>query len=275
MWRFVFFVIISTTFLSCNTLDSGTCKVPGILLEKIAFAAKSQYLSEDEFYAINNMLYDFEVKDSLRWLINCGSYQQYINELFNSDDIIKRVLSYRLIGVANDTTYNSELINRINSDESALLKTWSAHAIMMNKVPNSSDHLFKLLTSAPEGLPVSILINQFVAYDITGVKETGWKFIDSDKRIEQIFAIQVLSSFQPDKRLQNKLLEFLGTWDIQSIGWVISAMSQQKMGDLKPLLEQYSKSEDLRDVVIEALESSPSKTDNQFAKELMVAYSIK
>ncbi len=42
----------------------------------------------------------------------------------------------------------------------------------------------------------------------------------------------------------------------------------QKMENLKPILEKYTDTGNLKDVIIRALENSPTKTDNKFAKQL-------
>ena len=71
-----------------------------------------------------------------------------------------------------------------------------------------------------------------------------------------------------DEKLQAKLIEFLNSWDNNSKGWVISSISMQKMENLKPILEKYSEVENLKNVIIGALENSPTKTDKKFAKQL-------
>jgi hypothetical protein len=260
------FLILAT--ISCSSLGSGRCKVPQELLKEISSATQNENFSEEDFYRVNNLLFEYEASDSLISLYTCDEYKKNISTFFNSPDSNKRVLSYRLIGVAKDTNYNVELIHRINSNENSLLKTWSTTALMANKARNSSDHLFKLFSTYPDGLPVNILINMFISYDSISVKKTGWKFIDSKIRNEQILAIQTLSSFESDKKLQSKLLQFLSSWEMESKGWVISSIAQQRMADLKPILEKYLNNEDLKEVIIRALESSPSLTDNEFAKKL-------
>jgi hypothetical protein len=108
----------------------------------------------------------------------------------------------------------------------------------------------------------------YIEYDRNAVKKTCWKFIESENRNKQILAIQCLSNFEKDERLQTKLIEFLNSWDNNSKGWIISSISMQKMENLKPILEKYSEVESLKDVIIRALENSPTKTDKKFAKQL-------
>ena len=225
-------------------------------------------LKEDDFYRINNMLFDYEFEDSLSTLMNCKCYSNNIGNFFNSTDQEKKVIAYRLIGSAQDTTFNDKLIEKIKSDENSLLKTWSSTALMTNKASNASDELFKLFSSYPDGLPVDILINMYIKYDTIAVAKTCKKYVHSEKRNEQVMAMQCLASLGQDETLQKQLIEFLETWDIEFKGWVISSMGIQKMGNLKPLLEKYAKTEDLKGVVIRALENSPTKTDNEFAKQL-------
>jgi hypothetical protein len=225
-------------------------------------------LNEDDFYRINNMLFDYEFKDSVSTLKNCECYSQNIASLFNSSDPEKRVIAYRLIGTAQDSTFNDKLIEKIKSDESSLLKTWSSTALIANKSSIASDELFKLFSSYPKGFPIDILISMYIQYDTVAVKKTCWKYINSKIRNEQIISIQCLASLGQDEILQKRLVEFLDSWETESKGWVISAISIQRMGELKPLLKKYSDNNDLKGVIIRALENSPTKTDNEFAKGL-------
>ncbi len=251
-----------------NISNGQECQIPNLLDKEIFEASNNEKFVEEDFYRINNLLFEYEAKDSLKNLNKCSSYFKNIEKLFNSETTEKRVLAYRLIGVANDSTFNNELIHRINSNESSLLKTWSTTALMANNCGKASDDLFVLFSSFPKGLPVDILINMYIKYDTNAVKKTCWKFIDSENKNQQILAIQCLANFEKDEKLQAKLIEFLNSWDNNSKGWVISSISMQKMENLKPILEKYSEVEDLKDVIIRALENSPTKTDNKFAKQL-------
>ena len=267
MNRLLTLLLISSLF-SCNSSRGQTCSIPEPLIKEINQAVRKKDLDEDDFYRINNMLFDYESKDNLSTLKHCKCYTKQITNLFNSTDPEKRVIAYRLIGAAQDTTFNDKLIEKIQSDETSLLKTWSSIALMINKSSNASDELFKLFSSYPEGLPVDILINMYLEYDTIAVEKTCKNYVNSEKRNEQIIAIQCLANMGQDETLQKQLIGFLETWDLETKGWVISSMGIQKMGNLKPLLEKYAEIESLKGVVIRALENSPTKTDNEFAKQL-------
>ena len=263
-----YLLLILFLLYACSQRETKSCEVPLKLLNEISKITDQEKVTEEEFHRINNLLYELDAVDSLKGLGYCKDYISNIPVLFNSLNSNKRALGYRLVGLARDTGFNAELINRLHSNENSLLKTWSSIAIMENKAPNSAESLFTLLASPPDGLPVSLLINMYITYDVESVKKTSWKFFDSQNRNEQILSIQILSNFEKDKNLQTKLIDFLSSWEMESKGWVISAMAQQKMVDLKPKLEQYLTNEDLKEVIIMALENSPTKTDNEFAKEL-------
>jgi hypothetical protein len=266
--KLIYLSIILLFTYSCSLIENKNCEVPSHLLNELSKITQQDKTTIEEFNRINNLLYQLAAADSLNGLSNCNDYINSIPILFNSPDSNKRTLGYRLIGLAKDTNFNAELINRINSDENTLLKSWCSTALMETKAPNSAEPLFKLFASPPDKFPVSLLINRYITYDIESVKKTSWKYIDSSNRTEQILAIQILSYYEKDEKLQDKLTEFLSSWEMDSKGWVISAMAQQKMADLKPILEQYLENDDLKDVIIMALENSPTKTDNEFAKKL-------
>ncbi len=253
---------------SCKSLSGQKCSIPDPLKNEINQALTKEDLKEADFYRINNMLFDYEFKNCLSTLKSCECYSKNIENLFNSTDPEKRVIAYRLICSGKDPAFNNKLIEKVKSEESSLLKTWSSSALMINKSAEASDELFKLFSSYPQGLPVDILINMYIKYDMKAVKKTCWRFINSENRNEQIMSIQCLASMKQDEELQKLLIQFLEEWDLESKGWVISSMSLQKMGDLKPIVEKYAKSENLKGVVIRALENSPTKADNEFAKQL-------
>ncbi|MBP6022073.1 hypothetical protein [Ferruginibacter sp.] len=267
MNRLLTFLII-IFFFSCNGSTGQKCSIPKPLENEINQVVTKKDLSEDDFYRINNMLFDYEFKDSLSTLKHCDCYSNNIVNLFNSADPEKRVIAYRLIGAAQDSTFNDKLIEKIKSDENSLLKTWSSTALMVNKCSIASDDLFKLFSSYPDGLPVDILINMYIKYDTIAVAKTCRKYINSKNRNEQIMSIQCLANLGYSETLQKQLVEFLESWDLKSKGWVISSMGIQKMGSLKPLLEKYAKTENLKGVIIRALKSSPTRTDNEYAKQL-------
>lgn len=262
------FIIITICNLIFTIVYGQDCQIPILLDKEIIEATTNEKFVEEDFYRVNNLLFEYQVKDSSKTLKNCHSYFSNIEKLFNSQTPEKRALAYRLIGVAKDSNFNNELISRINSDESSLLKTWSTTALMENNYGKASDDLFFLFSSFPKGLPVDILINMYIKYDKTAVKKTCWKFIDSEIRNQQILAIQCLASFEKDEKLQVKLIEFLDTWDNNSKGWVISSISLQKMENLKPMLEKYYEIDNLKNVIIQALENSPTKSDKKFGKQL-------
>jgi hypothetical protein len=262
------FILILFSLVFCSYTNGQKCSVPYELRKEIESAAVNKNYIESDFYRINELVFDLEFKNELSTLIHCAYYNKNIKALFNSDNPIKRLVAYRLIGVAKDTAFNNKLLERLTSDEPALLKTWSSTALMFNKNTAASDELFKLFSSYPKGLPVDILINIYVKYDSVAVKKTCWKFIDSENKSQQIMSIQCLASFEKNPSLQNRLLEFLDTWDTQSLGWVISSMSMQKMSNLKPLLKKFDGNENLKPIIIEALKNSPTHADNEYALEL-------
>jgi hypothetical protein len=261
------FIILFLTLSSCKT-NGQNCDIPNDLIEEIKKAPGNKEFSKADFFRINNLLFDYEFKDTLKTLRECQVYKASIDKLFNSENEEKRVLAYRLIGTVKDSNFNEELLKRINSDEPSLLKTWSSTALMENRVSKASDDLFKLFSSYPKGLPVDILINIYIKYDTNAVKKTCWNFIDSEVKNEQIMSIQCLANYGQDNELQSKLNKFLDKWDDESKGWVISSMSLQKMENLKPILSEYTTIDHLKEVIIRALENSPTKSDNEYAEEL-------
>lgn len=140
-------LLILFSLFTCYKLIGQNCTIPEQLRNEIEQVAIKIDVNEDDFYHVNNLLFEYEFENSLSTLINCDCYRQNIMTLFNSNDEEKWVIAYRLIGVAKDSTFNDKLIEKIKSDESSLLKTWNCTALMANKSSKASDELFKLFSS--------------------------------------------------------------------------------------------------------------------------------
>lgn len=238
----------------CKTnIEGKVCNVSQDILN----ALSHQQLTKDDFFGLEDQLAAIQVLNNAD-LGGCLTYKKHIESLVHSTNEFDRLCAYRFIGVAKDSAFNALLQERLNSNESVLLKTWTASALMENRYGRASDEIFKFLSSGLPGIPVSIFINQYIEYNQEAVSKTCWTFIDSEKRNEQIMALQCLAHFKPDIRLQAKLKVMLKEWEPQYKGWVISAMMMQKMGDLKPLLSDYIHIKQLKGLIINVLGKSPT-----------------
>jgi hypothetical protein len=246
-----FLLVLVMIFIT--NLSNGQCKIPKLIEKKITETSTNEDFGKEYYYKIHDLLDQYEVTDNLKCLIKSDSYSKNINGLFNSETTEKRLLAYRLISVAKDSTFNDELINRINSKEDSSLKTWSAMALMANNCSKASDDLFKLFSSYPDSLPSGILSKMYIQYNHNAVKKTCWKFVDSKNRQQQVLAVQCLASYEEDEKLQTKLLEYVNTWEDGYKGYIIYAMSLQNMENLKPVLEKYVNTGNLKQVIIMAL----------------------
>jgi hypothetical protein len=263
----LFLLAILPLVISCNSHSQTTCTIPEPLKLEFTKAVESIDYSEDDFYEINNLLFDYEFKDSLRGLKDCNFYKNGIKKLFDSENIYKKTTAYRLIGTCQDTTFNEEMINRLNSDEESIAKQWNATALMSNRANESAEPIFNLFLN-DKGIALNILINMYVKYDTLNVKRTAKNHLNDTNREAQILAIQCLGSYGQNEELILKLREFVQVWDLDSKGWAISALSMQKAGDLKDLLEPFMVNEGLINVITRALENSPTEEDRDFAKEI-------
>lgn len=249
-------------------IDAQECKAPKEITKELQKILNKKEVNEEDFYEINTALFSYN-QSELSKIRDCQIYKSSIDSLFNSKNEYKRVIAYRLIGASNDIRFNDKLMERINSNEPSLLNVWSSMALMENKVENASDDLFVVITTKVEDSEaMQILAQIFTKYSPQSVKKTCWKYIESNNKTQQIFAIQILSSMETDDKLQEKLIEFLNEWNMENKGWIIASMGMQKMKNLKPILSKYVTNEDLRSTIINALENSPSESDKEFAKEL-------
>ena len=248
----------------CKTnIEGKVCNVSRDIIN----ALSHQQLTKDDFFELEDQLTAIQVLNNAD-LGGCLTYKKHIESLVHSKHEFDRLCAYRFIGVAKDATFNALLQERLNSNESVLLKTWTASALMENRCDEASDEIFKFLSSGSPGIPVNIFINQYIELSQAAVLKTCWTFIDSENKSEQIMALQCLAHLKPDTKLQAKLKGMLKEWDPPYKGWVISAMMLQKMGNLKPLLSEYLHIERLKGFIINVLEKSPTEADRLYAEEL-------
>ena len=266
MNKLLLFLVISLNF-SCNSYSQETGIIPEPLKLEFKKAIESMDYSENDFYVINNLLFDYEFKDSLRGLKDFSFYKKGIEKLFNSENVYKKTTAYRLIGICQDTSFNTEMITRLNSDEESIAKQWNATALMSNRALRSSEPIFNLFLN-DKGIALNILINMYVKYDTRNVKKTARNHLNDTNREAQILAVQCLASYGQDEELILKLREFVKIWDLDSKGWAILALSMQKAGKLKGLLEPFLVNEGLINVITRALENSPTEEDRDFAKRI-------
>lgn len=268
-------IITISVITSCNKKIQNTCKIPNSLKNKITDVLNNKIDSEEGFYDINNYLFAKEAEkmyhktDSLKNIKSCDLYTKSLDSFFQSEDVYKRALSYRLIGFMKDSLYNNKLIKRLSEDEKTILKQWNIIALMNNKVPNTSDLIFEQFVN-DTSLPIQILGGIFVKYDDVAVKQTCWKNIDSKNKKAQILSIQFLASYGRDEKLLQKIREFTVKWEEDYQGYLLSALSMQNEGNIKELVVPYenTKNDRLRNQIISTLENSPTSEDQLYAEKL-------
>ena len=268
-------IITISVITSCNKKIQNTCKIPNSLKNKITDVLNNKIDSEEGFYDINNYLFAKEAEkkyhktDSLKNIKSCDLYTKSLESFFQSEDVYKRALSYRLIGFMKDSLYNNKLIKRLSEDEKTILKQWNIIALMNNKVPNTSDLIFEQFVN-DTSLPIQILGGIFVKYDDVAVKQTCWKNIDSKNKKAQILSIQFLASYGRDEKLLQKIREFTVKWEEDYQGYLLSALSMQNEGNIKELVVPYenTKNDRLRNQIISTLENSPTSEDQLYAEKL-------
>lgn len=268
-------IITISVITSCNKKIQNTCKIPNSLKNKITDVLNNKIDSEEGFYDINNYLFAKEAEkkyhktDSLKNIKSCDLYTKSLESFFQSKDVYKRALSYRLIGFMKDSLYNNKLIKRLSEGEKTILKQWNIIALMNNKVPNTSDLIFEQFIN-DTSLPIQILGGIFVKYDDVAVKQTCWKNIDSKNKKAQILSIQFLASYGRDEKLLQKIREFTVKWEEDYQGYLLSALSMQNEGNIKELVVPYenTKNDRLRNQIISTLENSPTSEDQLYAEKL-------
>ncbi|CAM1361391.1 conserved hypothetical protein [Tenacibaculum litopenaei] len=268
-------IITISVITSCNKKIQNTCKIPNSLKNKITDVLNNKIDSEEGFYDINNYLFAKEAEkkyhktDSLKNIKSCDLYAKSLESFFQSENVYKRALSYRLIGFMKDSLYNNKLIKRLSEGEKTILKQWNIIALMDNKVPNTSDLIFEQFVN-DTSLPIQILGGIFVKYDDVAVKQTCWKNIDSKNKKAQILSIQFLASYGRDEKLLQKIREFTVKWEEDYQGYLLSALSMQNEGNIKELVVPYenTKNDRLRNQIISTLENSPTSEDQLYAEKL-------
>lgn len=262
----ILILFISLFFLP-NTGLTQSCSLPKELKEKLVTFNRTDTTDERVINETLDDLYSFNFADKRINLIKCDIYKRVDSVFFNSPIASMRLLAYRLIYIAGDTSFNARIKDRLIFSESELNQSWCAEILMKSNEKIYSSDVFTFLASLEEGSLKNGLVNNFSNEKYTEFETTCWNNINSSEVERQIIAIRCLSHYQHNKLLQDVILRKFKSWNDENKKWLFSAMIKQNMY-LKPTAKKYRENKHLRKVIIRALEMSSHEKDNKYADKL-------
>jgi len=189
-------------------------------------------------------------------------YKSTISGLLDSENPNKRVLAYMVVAAANDNAFNAKLREKIKSDKPKGCRIWAGMALLHMKDSHTTE-LFDFLVENEE-FGDAHMLPLFLNLDKESLKKTAYQRSQSEKNEARILVAFILSHTGLSPRTDKILRQGVKTWPEEIKGYAIEALRQLRAPDLLELLKPHIDAKLTRRVVLHALASSPSATDQQF-----------
>ena len=193
-------------------------------------------------------------------------YSESMGQLFSSDNPKRRILSYLMVASSGDSSYESQLLERIKTETEEGNLLWAAVALLSIKTERTTA-MFDYLV-ANERLGRSHIIPLYFQLNKDSIRATAYNRIKSEDAKTKILAAQSLGVTGLNPKTEALLKEAVKTWDIEIKGYAIYTIREMQIGELladfKPLLD----STQTRSIALGALANSPTKEDRIYVQEL-------
>lgn len=220
----------------------------------------------EDYYKIFGDLFFYSKNDDVN-LAECKVYNYVDTRLINSNDSLDRLLAYRLIHIAGDTSYNELLHKRLKSSKALINKSEIVSVLVHSNRKEYVSSVFDFLVSFEQKHFLNSFITNFSVEKNTMFKSICWENMDSDDIDRQIIAVRCLAQFKEDPKFQNIITLKLNEWDDKDKIWLVQAMLFQEMF-LKPYLIKYRNHPVFGHAVLRALKASKHEEDNAYAKAI-------
>lgn len=193
---------------------------------------------------------------------NENLYKQNIQNLLNSKNSNQRILAYLVISSAGDTTFESNLLEKLKTEKEKGNLIWAAMALMHLKTTYTTP-LFDFLVEN-ETFGDAHMLPLFIQLDKDSLQQTAYQRIYSSNPTSRVLAAQILSVTGLNQKTEELLKEAVRNWDFNLKGYAIYSIKELQIGNLletfKPLLD----SSQTKRIALEALANSPSDDDRLF-----------
>ncbi|BDD08276.1 hypothetical protein FUAX_07080 [Fulvitalea axinellae] len=191
-------------------------------------------------------------------------FKRKLRELYNSDNIYHRRLSYSLIASTGDTTYLDKLFDRIDTEKEKGCRSRMYIALLHMKTPQTT-RLFDYL--AKDSLIFhSHFAQAFVKLNSDSVRNTCYKRINTDEHGAKYFAGSLLASTGNTPKTVRLLREKAMEWSPEKSLYALYALGYLKQGNLLPLSRRLEGTK-FGVQMLHLLANSPTKEDSVYLME--------
>lgn len=199
-------------------------------------------------------------------------YTSTIHKIFNSDDMYSRLIAYKLIAGVTDSTFEQDLLIRLDTTNEIYELTEIAKTLMCTKTKHTSE-LFDCFVKTnyfednDQCAPMTIL-PYFIRLDKRDLLNTFYMKIDNPDTISRITCATIILYADTDDSVGNKLKKVLANWGNVERIYAMYAIKKLRIGNLKEVIEPILSDSSCRQAALELLANSPTKEDREFLYQI-------
>lgn len=198
---------------------------------------------------------------------NTNLYKDNIGELLNSTNSHHRLLAYLVIASSNDVSYESVLLERIETEKIEGNLIWAGMALLHMRTDRTTE-LFDFLVKH-ETFGDAHMLPLYRSLDKELLQQTAYERINSENDMAKVLAVHILSLVELNSRNEQLLKEAVRDWDFEIKGYAINTISELQIGNLLDLLTPLLDSTRTRQISLQTLASSSTESDRQFVYDMI------
>lgn len=198
-------------------------------------------------------------------------YRGTLSKLLLSTNLNQRMLAYMTLASANDRSRTDVLLSAMKRDEAQAGRLWAGLALLYlddTHVPELFDFMVD-----NEDFADAHLVPFFLNLDKKALQDVAFAKISSQNPKARVLAVSILGEGDLTPRTERALREAVATWPSSLKGYAISVMKRLRMGGLREALVPLLVDQDLGQISLEALATSPSADDRAYIDGLSSASS--
>lgn len=203
------------------------------------------------------------------------AYKNNIRRLLNAKNPMHRILAYKTIGSAADTTFNQIILDRLNSETNESCLTWAAMCLLYNR-NKSTSRLFEFVVKHDD-FEDQHFYKWYLRLDTLSLINTAWAYVDANKLLSnnsnlnqkaRIYTLQILAWFDKSPKTDSLIIQCINTWDKDYRGYAIQTLLARDKIEKFPILEPYLNEQSIKEISILVLEKSAYASDRSKALKL-------
>jgi HEAT repeat protein len=194
-------------------------------------------------------------------------YTDNIDYLLNSPNSNQRILAYLVIGASNDSTKETILLDRINTEKNKGGLIWAGMALLYLQ-DNHTTAIFDFLVKN-EDFGDAHMLPFFIQLDKDSLQQTAYSRMNNKDTKSKILAAQTLSVTALNSKTEDLLKQAVQTWDMDIKGYAIYSLKELRIGNLLEIFKPLLNDKRTRSIALEALANSPTEADRNYLFELV------